>query len=183
MRRLPVVKLNDAELGVTARIVGWAQTSGALLQSPLEQRECCGYRLKVWDMSTEHHDLVLDESKFCDLDLEANGVAASIRCNSITLEGQGDAHYSSKRDRPTGPQALIIERYGLDPNHLSYVEYILRPGDAVAVVATLSSVEDAALDDARFRCVSSGGYRSKPRRRVLVADKFPLTVVARGGEL
>lgn len=183
MRRVPVVKLNEAELGATVRIVGRVRAQGLLLQSPLERRECCAYRLLVWDASGEDQQLVLDGSDFCELDVEADGVLASIRSPNITLEGRGDLHYSGRGDRPTGVQALIIERYGLDPNHLTYREYVLCPGDLVTVIAKVSCAVDESLDDARFRCVGSGGYRSKPLRRVLVADKFPLTVVAPGGEL
>lgn len=183
MRRLPVAKLNEAELGTTVVIRGRIQARSALLQSPLERRQCCAYRLKVWDASGDARQLVLDESNACELDLEADGVAASIRSPSITLEGRGEPHYSGKGDRPTGAQAVIIERCRLDPTFLIYVEYVLCPRDEVTVIAKVSSVDDGSLDDERFRYLGSGGYRSRPQRRVLVAQNFPLTIVAPGGEL
>lgn len=182
MLRLPVVKLNEAEPGATVVIRGRIQARSALLQSPLERRQCCAYRLQVWDARGDAQQLVLDESNACELDLEADGVAASIRSPSITLEGRGDTHYSGKGDRPTGAQALIIERCQLDPTSLIYAEYVLCPRDEVTVIAKVSSVDDESLDDERF-CLGSGSYRSRPRRRVLIAEKFPLTVIAPGGAL
>lgn len=183
MRNLPALPLNETELGVTAVILGHVRTPSALLESPLERRACCAYRLLVWDTRGDTETLVLDTAESSDLYVEAAGLAASIRSPSIVLEGRGDPHYSGHGARPTGAQTLIIERYGLKPTNLTYREYILCPGDAVRVVATLSSEEAASFEDAKFNCAGSGGYRSRSRRRVLVGDKFPLTVVAPGGEL
>lgn len=183
MRAVPAVKLDEAKPGVTVRISGRVSATGPLLQSPLELRACCAYRLLVWDARGGEHELLLDGTDFCELDVEADGVAASVRSPRITLEGRGDAHYSGSGDPATVAQALIIERYRLDPTRLIYREYVLCPGDRVTVIAKVSSVEDESLDDERFRCAGSGGYRSRPRRRVLTDGEFPLTVVAPGGEL